>query len=204
MKLIPEEVIKLKVKELRELAKDFPIGKLGSEFITSTFKNGDKTSLTDYEKFLIALQADGTILLENKEEGTNKNRNGNKNGMITVTFTFSKERKIKKLKELLLNLNFTFRETKYKKHFFSIKIPKNLIISKSFKDWVNLNHINYSWAQEFLEELKYWDGWDYNNISFGYEFNIFAAPPIYSGSEPNICIATGCSSSSIFNIFLVF
>ncbi len=152
-----------------KLAKDFPIGKLGSEFIASTFKNGDKTSLTDYEKFLIALQADGTILLENKEEGTNKNRNGNKNGMITVTFTFSKERKIKKLKELLLNLNFTFRETKYKKHFFSIKIPKNLIISKSFKDWVNLNHINYSWAQEFLEELKYWDGWDYNNISFGYD-----------------------------------
>ncbi len=27
MKLIPEEVIKLKVKELRELAKDFPIEK---------------------------------------------------------------------------------------------------------------------------------------------------------------------------------
>ena len=61
MKLIPEEVIKLKVKELRELAKDFPIGKLGSEFITSTFKNGDKTSLTDYEKFLIALQAFSVI-----------------------------------------------------------------------------------------------------------------------------------------------
>lgn len=150
------------------LATDFKDGIVSYEFLGATYKNNGRNNLSFYERFLIALQADGSILIDNND-GKNKNRNGRKTNCISVTFSFSKERKIKRMQYLLENLGFSYTQKKYDKELFTIKVPMENIITKSFKDWVNLEDISGNWAKEFILELKEWDGWDYNNISFGYD-----------------------------------
>ena len=101
-----------------------------------------------------------------------KNRNG-KNGFISVTFSFLKERKITRLREILNDLNFDYKESKYetnrKQTLFTVKVPSTLIITKNFKDWINLVELSYDFSREFIQELKYWDGWDYDRNTFGYD-----------------------------------
>lgn len=165
-------------------AKEFREGKLDNSFFLNTFKEGIKTELTTYEKFLIALQADGTIYREiiTKDVDGNdvikyKNRNG-KYGFITVSFSFSKQRKIDKLLGIVNELDFEYNISKdiqsnYEnvkaKTVINIKIPTSYIISKNFSDWVDLDSISSNWGSEFLNELKQWDGWEYNKTSFGYD-----------------------------------
>lgn len=160
-----------------KLSEDFTIGKQGLEFLVSTNKKGKLKSLTPYERFLIALQADGTIFRESIDSSGNiiyRNRNG-KRGFISCSFSFSKQRKIKRFKEIISLLGFSMYESPKDlrgRYTFSVKVPTELYPTKLFKDWVTLEDISKEWAEEFLLELKHWDGWDYGDTSFGYDTSV--------------------------------
>lgn len=113
--------------------------------------------LSFYERFLIALQADGTL-----PELNNKNRNGADSGFIPVTFKLKRERKIKRLEALLLKLNFSYTKSLCpdgaSKYY--VKVPMHLVRTKKFKDWVSLDNLSLSYCRDFIEEIMEWDGSD--------------------------------------------
>lgn len=153
---------------------DFNLGKQGLEFLVSSKKKGNLDKLSPYDRFLIALQADGTVYREYVDDKGNvkfKNRNG-KRGFITCRFSFSRKRKIDRLKEILSELPFEYVEdTRSKEGMvnFRVKVPTELYPTKNFKEWIPLEEISSKWALDFLEEIKHWDGWDYGHTSFGYD-----------------------------------
>lgn len=119
--------------------------------------------LTDYERFLIALQADGCIKYVNKDLSTR------------VEFNFQKERKHNRLLEILKNTdleyNVYFAKSRKGQSTFSVLIPYNRIVSKTF-DWVNTSNLDSLWAEQFIEELKYWDSSIRNDGRFKYDTTI--------------------------------
>lgn len=156
------------------LAEEFHLGTVAHGFPISTYKEG-KRKLTLYERFLIALQADGTILREDLEKGTNLTRNGKNSGNISCTFTFTKERKITRLLDILdlLRLDYTITHlTDKNKTTIVVKVPTDKLLSKNFKDWVDLKTVTTEFALDFIDELKNWDGWDYGHPSYGYDTTV--------------------------------
>lgn len=109
--------------------------------------------LSPQERFLIALQADGTL--------PNEVRNGKFCGTRPVSFTLKKERKITRLNAILSELGWKYT-TSFKKErgvtCYRIDIPADFEISKTFSDWVDLGSRSLEWCQEFLEEITHWDG----------------------------------------------
>jgi len=122
--------------------------------------------LTDYERFLIALQADWTIQRQYINENWEilyKNRTG-KHWFIACTFSFSKERKINRLTNLLQRLGFNYsvctvlkKGNSKEKKVFRVKVPSYLKVTKDFKDWVNISDNNSCYYKDFMEEISHWD-----------------------------------------------
>ena len=116
---------------------------------------GTSKNLTPFERFLIALQADGSL----------SNRyTGSVCGTLPVTFSLSKQRKIDRLTSIINELGFTYtlgnRASRGKakpKTVFRVNVPVEYKLSKTF-DWVNLKEITSKWAVDFVEELQHWDG----------------------------------------------
>jgi nicotinic acid phosphoribosyltransferase len=119
--------------------------------------------LTAYERFLIALQADGCIKYVNKDLSTR------------IEFNFKKERKHDRLLEILKNTdleyNVYFTKSRQGQSTFSVLIPYNRMVSKTF-DWVDTSNLDSLWAEEFIEELKYWDSSIRNDGRFKYDTTI--------------------------------
>jgi len=97
---------------------------------------------TAFDALQIAYQADGHTR-SYKEYG--------------YTFSLKKERKIKRLENILKELKYPY--TKYKDGNkgnigFYIKTDKPLY--KNF-NWINLETMSLSYAEDFIEELSYWD-----------------------------------------------
>lgn len=125
----------------------------GYKFIPSSgYGVGKKKSLTELEKLLIAIEADGTIDKERTEKITGKQ---------VIYIGLKKERKKERLISILKNGNFEYTEYEDKREEFKnfyIKIDNTLQIDKNF-DWVNLREISSNWGKEFLNELTFWDGY---------------------------------------------
>jgi hypothetical protein len=94
------------------------------------------------------LQADGTIQYENK-----------KSKKYQVSFSFVKERKIKRMLDIINSLNYQYKEVKCngKKRRFLV-YPENVNIYKNFYDWIDITKISKKFANNFINELSYWDG----------------------------------------------
>lgn len=122
-------------------------------------------SLTDHQKLLIAIQADGTILDKNFRNG----------GCHVVTFRFSGERKKGQLESLLNNLGYEWSKSRVLEqkntHQYHVKIPNDRPLTNSFSEWVDsYDNISKSWCSEFIEEVVKWDGHirDYSENSLYY------------------------------------
>lgn len=115
-------------------------------------KLSGRTSLTAKERFLIALQADGTIITHNHTTGAKYT--GALCGTVPVRFTLTQKRKIERLHSLLDSLGWQYSR---KKRVTSISVPVEEFLSKNF-DWVKLSEVSAEWAEEFLEEILHWDG----------------------------------------------
>lgn len=131
--------------------KKIEIDRLSKNYYYKLLKKGNGTGnleFTNFHKFLIMLQADGTIQYENK-----------KSKKYQVSFSFVKERKIKRMIEITNSLNYEYKEVKCdgKKRRFLV-YPENVNIYKNFYDWLNINNISKKFANDFINELSYWDG----------------------------------------------
>lgn len=116
-------------------------------------------TITPYERFLIAFQADGSY-----PSGYDKIENpGIICGHVRVRFNFQKRRKQKRLIALCqeANLQYEIRSEPARKLALDqdvvyVNVPIKHSLSKMF-DWVNPAARSKSWCVQFIEELSHWD-----------------------------------------------
>ena len=109
----------------------------------SSFAENGK-GLTMKERLLIALQADGSIVL---------------NCRNALTFRFAKKRKAERLEWILNSLNLKYTLSYYDKddtYNFYVNVGEEL--PKTFEEWVDLTDVSVEWANDFVEEVSEWDG----------------------------------------------
>ena len=131
-------------------AKDLPLKPVFKISGLAKIENGE---LNDFEKLLIAFQADGSYSTRDNEY------TGFRKGTLPMRFpTLKKERKIKRLEELLDKLNFNYTKSTYEKgNSYRIEVPFTKDLSKTF-NWVDLTNVSSKWCRSFIEELQYWSG----------------------------------------------
>lgn len=144
----------------------------------SGYLKGSK-EITDHERFLIALQADGSL---------SSRYTGERCGTIPSWFSFRKERKIKRLIMLCERLGYTLTELTVNKRDgqrrFKVDIPTSVALSKTF-DWVDLGEVSSRWCEQFLEELSEWD-------SHKREFSFTYSSVVKSNTDKVQAIASLC------------
>ena len=120
-----------------------------SKFINAGKKQGNNSTLTSNQRFLIAIQASGTVL--DNDSGVS--------GYLTINFHLVKERKINRLRELIAELALECTETQQNNGsiIFCVKQQKQQVF-KSFTQWVDLTHVNQQWCISFIDEIAQWDG----------------------------------------------
>lgn len=123
--------------------------------------NEEVQELTYLERILIAAQADGRWQPERYT--------GSRAGTIPIWFTFSKEHKIERLNLLAQLAGVHIRELtkekpkkntkakpqrRFKIDFPVDKVPEDI---KEFSTWVKLDEFSSKKAEDFLDEVSYWD-----------------------------------------------
>lgn len=144
------------------------------DMLVAGYKLGEIDTLTDYDRLMIAFQADGRCRGINKTEQFERG--------YTLEFQFSKERKIKRLEDILNRLNIKYRKFQTpsqklsNKHEnwndgvgFYINIPNKPF--KTFKEWVNFSDKSFKWCQEFIDEISLWDGHNRADLQDYVEFD---------------------------------
>lgn len=117
-----------------------------------------KDKLNDYERFLIAYQADG-------HSNGDPYRNGKYSNTKYCVFSFKKQRKIDRLHDLLKSLKWDYNTSLLKdgKTVFYVNVPLQFSVYKTFDKWIHLSNITSNWCAEFINEVSYWDGHRVNN-----------------------------------------
>lgn len=123
--------------------------------------NEEVQELTYLERILIAAQADGRWQPDRYT--------GSRAGTIPIWFTFSKEHKIERLNLLAQLAGVHIRELtkekpkkntkakpqrRFKIDFPVDKVPEDI---KEFSTWVKLDEFSSKKAEDFLDEVSYWD-----------------------------------------------
>ncbi len=126
--------------------------------LTSIFNNlGEINELSALDKIKIALQADGTKLYWENNNGEKLER-GTKNG-YNYSISLSRPQKLERFKKLLLESGIEYSMNPIKntdKLLFRLRLDNDFNY-KEF-DWVNLSNKTNNWIVEFIDELKHWDG----------------------------------------------
>jgi ribonucleotide reductase beta subunit family protein with ferritin-like domain len=115
---------------------------------------GEKDEISTYERFLIALQADGSIR-------DTKLRDGSRSGCHCVSFSLKRERKISRLESILSELGFKYSKSSQDNRgrtYFYISVPVEYALSKNFSEWIKIDTVSSNWCRGFVEELMHWDG----------------------------------------------
>lgn len=121
--------------------------------IAGTAKKG--RGMTDFERLLVAVQADGSL--------ADASYTGSTSGKKHYKFGLSKQRKIDRLFEVCKGSGLEVVEYGLGRgdglRLFYVKVPVDIYEerAKTF-DWFNLEDISYEWAEDFVEELSHWDG----------------------------------------------
>ena len=109
--------------------------------------------LSPWQRFLIALQADGSLPSERYT--------GERCGTLPATFSLTRPRKIKRLRAILALCGFNYSISEANdRHARTIRVsvPTERTLTKTFSDWVQLGDVSAGWCAEFIEELAEWDG----------------------------------------------
>jgi len=122
------------------------------KFIVSGFKENGSRKITPHERFLIALQADGSLDSRITEYGKNT-------GYQTAIFSLKKDRKKTRLEEILRECDYTYTKIDYNNNISVYRVNAPVGLSKTF-NWIDLSAISGHWGKMFIEELMYWDGHD--------------------------------------------
>lgn len=126
--------------------------------ITGVLESKKDSVLTDEEKLMIAIQCDGHLrkLRNSKGEHTYM---GQVNVGKNVVFAMKREDKIRKLQELLKNLNIDFTKSETNEKGYTTFRFNYDLWNKPFPkryDWVNLKNINKKYAEDFISEILSW------------------------------------------------
>ena len=149
------------------LAKDLNPSSL-YKWKVSGLKEGMADNLSDYERFLIAYQADGS--------GPRKGCTGT-GGHFTSRLGFTKERKISRMRNILNNTGLEFKEVIHpaRPDYTIFYVKSENTLPKTF-NWVNLENISSNYARQFLNEVRNWDASSNGDSSFYYvstnKFNV--------------------------------
>lgn len=103
--------------------------------------------MSDVDRFIVALQADGSLDYWPESEEIRTWR---------AVFSFEKQRKHDRLKALLDSLGWDYKFTDYGE--YQIRVPKSVVGSKLFADHFDLTEKSVRWCREFVQEISYWDG----------------------------------------------
>lgn len=119
---------------------------------------GTKTSLTPFDRIVIACQADGTV---------NSYRKKHNNWGVTL----KKERKIERLKSLLreAGIGYSISDERDGKKRFLFPLPH--CVTKNLNDYFDLD-MSYECCNEFIDEVSKWDGSTYNNGGIYYSSKV--------------------------------
>jgi ribonucleotide reductase beta subunit family protein with ferritin-like domain len=121
--------------------------------VTGNLVSSPVDPLTWFERFCIAIQADGTIRHWKNHLGKSLKRG--KNGGYNISFNLTKQRKIDRLIEILDNLKYEYKISGKNEKVFYIKCPdfnyKNL-------NWVIDRSKDLNWCDDFIDEIICWDG----------------------------------------------
>jgi ribonucleoside-diphosphate reductase alpha chain len=109
----------------------------------SAFKKEGEETLSDWDRFLIAYQADGSPC---------------KNCKTAARFRFKKIRKYERLISILNNLNLEYSENFTKDNVYEIYVNTHNNLYKTLS-WVKdkLSSVSSLWCEEFLKEVSNWD-----------------------------------------------
>ncbi len=115
---------------------------------------GEKDKLSFMERLAIAFQADGSFMNSHKYGNiAHKTHRG-----YAYRFRLKKQRKIERLKRILDNIECEYSITENNiTGYTCIYVWVDEVFDKQF-DWVNIGDITSNWGDEFIKELKYWDG----------------------------------------------
>lgn len=124
-----------------EASKLGPSGHHKQKMFRSAKSSLPPTNLSDLDRLRIAFQADGSFCSGVKS---------------SIRFGFSKQRKIDRLIEILsrIGIDYIIYDLKDGRKEINVKVDSSLF-SKDF-EWVP-NDIDSVWANQFLDELSYWD-----------------------------------------------
>lgn len=110
--------------------------------------------MTDTDRLLLAINADGTI--------RGDRYTGGRVGTIPVSFTLKKERKIERLKKLSESVGWDLTEDigPESRGTFYLSLPLEFAKdrSKRMSQWWSLDTKSSNWCREFVEESGLWDG----------------------------------------------
>jgi superfamily II DNA or RNA helicase len=132
-----------------------------------------KTELTEFDKLLIAYQADGYLY-------SSKN-----NGVLTLGFHFSKQRKIDKFLDIMSKGDFNFREAKGTESNGNTKESRRFVvydIQYAYKDIsknFNLEELSIDVCKQIIEEMVCWDGSIIRDGLYSYSSTIKANVDFY-------------------------
>jgi hypothetical protein len=137
--------------KIREASKVQP-GVHKSDFLRGAEFKSDNSDeiLTPFDRLRIAFQADGSYTT---------------NSSNSIRFSFAKQRKIDRLLSIVNDCGFTSKvynlskNEKYPEHSDRVEIHVKVDADLFKKDffWVS-QHPSASYAQDFIEEVSYWDG----------------------------------------------
>lgn len=116
---------------------------------------GVTKDLSIQERFLIALQADGSL-------SDPVIRDGSRSGCYSCSFSLTKPRKIQRLTYLLNKLGYEYTTTpRAAAIIFLVKVPVSVPFAKKFVDWApKFDDMSYEWTTQFIDEVVQWrDGW---------------------------------------------
>lgn len=107
-------------------------------------------SLTAEERFLVALQADGSV--------PGSRYTGVRNGTVPYTFNLTKRRKRDAFETILADLGWGYStwSTNRGQTVYRVSGPTGL--TKNFVDWVEPGKRSLAWCQDFVAEVAKWDG----------------------------------------------
>lgn len=121
------------------------------------YLTGAESQLTTLERFLIAVQADGSA---------SPRYDGSLSGHVPVRFSFSKERKSTRLLALCKELGFNVTEAARSPAHDNVAEKRNFVIQVPVEhrpflknyNWVDLSQKSATWCKDFLDEQVQWDG----------------------------------------------
>lgn len=116
------------------------------------FAAGAVEQLSAVDRLRIAIQADGTI----PNPGTGKRES------VLVVFDLTKQRKIDRMRWLLSETGFVFKERLRPdtgSTVFRVRVPAKYRVSKNFEwVWPRITQVNSAWCEDFIHEMGEWDG----------------------------------------------